>query len=149
MTGAVSRMLDENGRSVCGIEGAGSQPWCGIQEAFPKARCASTHPCMVHRDLADAWMAARCRTTWWLRLTGAYGAGSGAEGWCCWEGRSDGPEEKDVSRKMLREARRETHEEMSGWLGPRPRLSRKCAYINCDMKCEGVMSCRLWSLGSE
>lgn len=147
MTGAVSRMLDENGRSICGIEGAGTQPWCGIQEAFPKARCASTHPCMVPRDLADAWMAARCRTTWWLRLTGAYGAGSGAEGWCCWEGRSDGPEEKGVSRKMLREARRETHRDVRMVRTKVSAFQEMCIY--CDMKCEGVMSCRLWSLGSE
>lgn len=27
MTGAVSRMLDKNGRSICGIEGAGTQSW--------------------------------------------------------------------------------------------------------------------------
>ena len=26
-TGAVSRMLDENGRSICGIKGAGTQSW--------------------------------------------------------------------------------------------------------------------------
>lgn len=65
-----------------------------------------------------------------MRLTGAYGAGSGAEGRCQWERRGDRLKEKGVSRKALREAPRETREDDASMVGTTSSLSRKCRNVN-------------------
>lgn len=151
LTGAVSRMLDENGRSICGIEGAGTQSWWDSGGISKSQMCKHTPMHGTQRPGRCLDGSCRRRAAWWLRLTGIWsrfreqkGGANGKEGVTDQRG-------KGVSRKMLREARRETHEEMPGWLGPRPCFSGNVPKINkwheiwgCDVLGAGSVVPRFW-----